>query len=272
MTRLASLLVMFSISTFILLSCEKGDDELNASQQAEGEEELCANAGCALDRIYETDEGRFLYSGTDSSSHFNISNWSLQPEKLRDHGLEREAFPALMDPKFAPLQDVEPAYNDRSKFIIVKGKNEVRAYPYVLLTFHEVVNDVMDGKAFLVGYCVLADFAAVYSREFCGNTFTFGVSGYTYLNNMPDTANPVQAFILWDRDTESLWNPLENRAVSHTMHNFGMEVYPEQNWEVVNLKTLTSEYPEARVLKSNQPHQIPSDWLVKSCDELPCCN
>ncbi len=46
--------------------------------------------------------------------------------------------------------------------------------------------------------------SVVYGREVGGRTTTFGTSGYTYDNT----------FVLYDRATESLWYPLDDRGLT----------------------------------------------------------
>lgn len=265
-------LLFLGICIFAIAACSKADDTFDSGNSHNSAEEICANAGCALDRIYSTPAGTFLYSGSDSSTHFQINNWELDPAKLRDHGLDREAFPALTDPKFKPLKEVDFRYSAQSKFIVVEGASQTRAYPFSLMTYHEVINDQMEGQKFLVAYCVLADFAMVYDRSFCGHDFTFGVSGYTYLNERPDTSDPIQAFILWDRDTESLWNPLDHEGVSHIMKNVSMEPFTKMNWSVMNLQSLQHDFPEAKVLAAGQNLAVPENWPRISCSSLNCCS
>ena len=61
-----------------------------------------------------------------------------------------------------------------------EGEHSPKVYSIALLTRHEIINDTIDGNPYMVGYCVLADLAAVYTRIYCDTTLTFGVSGYTY--------------------------------------------------------------------------------------------
>ncbi len=256
-----------------MLSCKKELAEKQPSQSDDagsitGE---CSNARCALDRIYQKDGHTYLYAGTNSSTHFNITGWLLESENLRDHGLSREAFPALIAPLYQPLSEIPALYRSNSQVLVVKGRAEVRAYPYSLMTYHEVINDEIDGKPYMAAYCVLADFTAAYSRQVCDRVLTFAVSGYTYLNpNFPD--DPIQAFILWDRETESLWNPLTDAGVSHLLQNQALAKLPVSQWEVMTWSELKDNYPAARVLKVGQQPDPPLNWPRLSCSDLSCCH
>lgn len=58
----------------------------------------------------------------------------------------------------------------------------------------------------------MADLDAIYKRDYGGEVLTFGISDYTYFET--GIWDGLDAFILWDRDTESLWWPLIEKSVS----------------------------------------------------------
>ena len=74
---------------------------------------------------------------------------------------------------------------------------EARAYPLTVMRKVEVVNDVYGGRPLAVTYCPLLDQAAVYERLLDGVPISLGTSGYCY----------EDAFVLYDRGTDSLWHP-----------------------------------------------------------------
>ena len=122
---------------------------------------------------------------------------------------------------------------------------------------HEVINEIVDGDHVMIAYCILADLAVVYSREYCGKTLTFALSGYTYSD--PDVWDGIDAFVMWDRETESLWWPLNNEAVSGKMINTSLHKY-SGNWGVGTYKDLLSQYPNAQILRFGQSMTPPINW------------
>lgn len=247
---------------------EKNTDIIQANMVREA----CTSSTCALDRVYQLNTELYLWGGEDTATHFNITNWLLDKNRLRDHGLTRESFDALIQPRYSPVSEVgAKKYKDSEEVICVKGHDGIHAYPISLMTFHEVVNSNLDGHSYMVSYCVLADFVGVYDRIVCDQKLTYAVSGYTYMNPSLGDDEDIEAFILWDRDTESLWNPLNNMAVSSVLNGTSMVPFTKLDWEIITWKQLSTRYPNALVLKSNQSMEAPSNWSTMDCGHLSCC-
>ena len=212
-------------------------------------------------RIKVLDRGgkRYLFGGLEGE-HFDIEQFRLDPAQLR-YGLGREAFPALIEPQFEPAAEADQWLRAADRVLAVKIGDEVRVYPRSLLERHEVVNDVVGGKSIFVAYCILADLGAVYERTLGEHTYTFGVSGYTYA--AANVWEGRQAFILWDRDTESLWWPPLGKAVSGPAIDMPMRVLDESKWVQSYWSRVKADHPDAVVLRRNQKPDIPQPWPDK---------
>lgn len=210
-------------------------------------------------KIFTKNGTKYLYGGSDSTQHFDISNFALKEENLH-FGIGREHFPALIDPAFVSVEkmDQHPKVADTSRFLLAEKGDDVKAYSLRDLTRHEVVNDTLDGEPVMAAYCRLADLGAVYDRNMYGKTFTFGLSGYTYYEK--DVWDGMDGFVLWDRETESLWWPLTGKAVSGKMKGAELKVLDEKHWSQTNWKTIKEEHPDAKVLKSGQDMEPPEEW------------
>ena len=165
-------------------------------------------------KVFEKDGRRYLWGGKEESWHFDITTFRLDPSRLH-HGKGREHFQSLIQPEFVTAKQADEWLEDDKRVLAVKIGKEVKAYPLDILLRHEVVNDIVGGRPILASYCILARFAAVYDRRLYDHDFTFGVSGYTYFD--PDYQDGRDAFVLWDRETESLWWPVIGKAVSGPM-------------------------------------------------------
>lgn len=210
-----------------------------------------------LGKFFDEDGKRLLYGGKKDSQHFNISNLSLEEEQFH-YGLGREAFPALLEPKFTDIKTADEKWRDDARFLVAKSGGEVKAYSVKDLTRHEIVNDVLSGKPIMVAYCILADLGAVYTRTYGDKVFTFGLSGYTYYD--PKVWDGKDGFVFWDRETESLWWPLTGRAVSGKMKGAELHLYDENLWEDTTWEVVKSKYPQAQVLISDQDFERPTSW------------
>lgn len=72
--------------------------------------------------------------------------------------------------------------------------------------------------------------------------------------------NGLDGFVLWDRETESLWWPLIGKAVSGPLKNVHLLEMDKSNWKDVKWKYIKDNYPNALVLKSGQDFERPTEW------------
>jgi hypothetical protein len=90
----------------------------------------------------------------------------------------------------------------------VKIGDDIRAYPYNILNWHEVVNDRfdMDGSPELVtlSYCPLTGSAVLWKSFMEPSNKTFGTSGLLYNSNL----------VLYDRATRSNWSQMLEQSIS----------------------------------------------------------
>lgn len=238
-----NLLYLTGILLFIG-SCE-GIDEIYIPPEPE-DLSACSNRVIESGLYYEVDDQTFLWGGQDTATHFEITDWTLNSCNLKK-GLGREAFYALTDPDYELLSETSVNYPDTSRAVIVSFENTVKVYPYQILRRHETVNEVVDGEPIAVVYCFLADLASVYTREYCGRTLTFAVSGFTYQD--PNAYDAKESFILWDRNSESLWWPISDKAVSGAYKDESMVKYNRGRWGVSTFKDIRNRYPDALVLE-----------------------
>ncbi len=219
------------------------------------------NEKCRLDnhmkeKIIYKDDIKYLYGGENEDWNFDISNWILKECQLM-FGSGRESFKPLQKASYVDLNSEKDFYRDNDKFIILFSEQNTYAYPLNLMPAHEVINETVDGIPVMIVYCIRADYSAVYYRTFCDSVFTFAPSGYTYFD--PGVRDGVDAFVLWDRETESLWWPLVDKGVSGTMLNKDMELYLKSKWKVINFQSLKKKYPDVLVLKRGQNEGIPEN-------------
>lgn len=210
-------------------------------------------------RIIEEDGKRYLWGGSDKSQHFDITEFRLDPNKLH-YGIGRERFPALIKPEFVSNEEADqwPWLDDYQRVLAVKIDDDVKVYPIELLIRHEVVNDVVGGRPIFAAYCILADLGAVYDRRIGGHILTFALSGYTYADKT--VWGGRDAFVLWDRDTESLWWPPVGRAVSGPLIETALKVLEKKFWAQTTWGRIKSKYPDIKVLKTGQDMERPTDW------------
>lgn len=210
-----------------------------------------------LVRTYERDGKRFLFGGESFDDHFDITDLSLEVRQFM-YGLGRETFNALLEPEFESVEAADRDYRDESSVLVAKIGHDVHVYPLVTLKLYELVNDRLGNVPIFAAYHSLAEFGAVYDRRYGEHELTFAVSGYTHHDeNIWDGRN---VFVLWDRDTESLWWPPIGKAVSGPMLEQPLKLLDESMWAQTNWGEVKGAYPAAQVLKPGQPHTPPVTW------------
>jgi hypothetical protein len=127
--------------------------------------------------------------------------------------LPRDAIPGIDDPAFGPDFFGDP---DDEMVVVDIGGGPARAYPVRILSYHEVVNDTIDGRPVAVTWCPICGSAVVYDRVVDGRTLTFGVSG-----KLAD-----DALLLYDRETGSEWQQSTGRCLEGAFAGTTLEVLP----------------------------------------------
>lgn len=214
-------------------------------------------------KFFEVDGQKMLYGGKDSLQHFNITDYTLVDEQFH-YGIGREVFPALLAPEFISVKEADTTWADTTRFLVAYSGNEIKAYSVHDLTRHEVVNDVLDGKPIMAAYCVLADLGAIYERTYGDKVLTFALSGYTYHDD--NVWDGLDGFVLWDRETESLWWPLIDKAVSGPLKGVHFLEMDKAHWEDATWGEIKTSYPNALIMKSGLDYERPTSW--KKLDDV----
>ncbi|MFY0627036.1 MAG: DUF3179 domain-containing protein [Reichenbachiella sp.] len=240
----------------IICACQNKIDESKNSPK-DGKQVKMRPLSIESGKFFELSGKQMLYGGKDSLQHFDITDYLLKDEQFH-YGIGREAFPALLKPSFTTIEAVDSIWKDNDRFLIAKKGNEIKAYSIKDLTRHEVVNDVIDGTPIMAAYCILADLGAIYERDYGGQELTFALSGYTYFDSQ--VWNGLDGFVLWDRETESLWWPLIDQAVSGSLKGTKLLEMDKNNWSDITWSEVKTNYPSAQVLVSGQDFERPTSW------------
>ena len=132
--------------------------------------------------------------------------------------LPRDAIPSIDDPAFG-----EAYVGDADDRVLVLEGEPPRAYPIRILSYHEIVNDVVDGRPLAVTWCPLCGSAVVYDRTVDGRTLEFGVSGKLADDDL----------VMYDRETGSEWKQSLGRCIAGGLEGTDLEVLPAAmtTWE-----------------------------------------
>lgn len=260
-------LYILGLLCFFAMGCKMGDTTQEGTSQTEDNQSKKRKFPIALEhgKFMEEDGRKLLYGGENPAWHFDITGSELKDEQYH-FGIGRERFHALTDPVYFSEAEADVVYEDSARFLLLKMGEEVKAYGIDLLTHHEIVNDVVNGKPILAAYCILADLGAVYSREYGDTSLTFALSGYTYFD--PEVWEGLDGFVWWDRETESTWWPLIGKGVSGDMQNMPLKVLDESMWSQTQWKDIKGKYENLEVLKPDQSMEPPLSWPGFSSEKL----
>ena len=149
--------------------------------------------------------------------------------------LPPDAIPSIDEPKFDSVEDASAWLEPQEPVISFVHDGDARAYPLHILTWHEIVNDVVGGEPVIVTYCPLCNSAIVFARTVDGEVREFGVSGKLRRSDL----------IMYDRTNESLWQQLSGKAIVGIDAGTLLDFLPAQ---IVSFEEFGAAYPGGMVL------------------------
>ena len=188
----------------------------------------------------ETAEGIPIIRDSERPQYFGLdwgTFWGIRLIDLGDlsQGAIRDAIPAISGPLYWTLEEASQVYTDNVPLVQVNINGDVRGFPLEILTWHEIVNDTIGGIPVTVTFCPLCNTAIAFESQIGDEVFKFGVSGLLRNSDL----------VMYDRNTESLWQQSSGRAIVGTMVGARLQYVPAS---VVTVGQLRSAYPDALVM------------------------
>jgi len=169
----------------------------------------------------------------------DFSKTTVDFNEILSGGPPKDGIPAIDDPAFALASESGDIGPDEP-VIMLEIDGDARAYPFRVLIWHEIVNDVVGGLPIAVTYCPLCNSAIVFDRRLDGETLDFGVSGKLRHSDM----------LMYDRQTESWWQQFIGEAVVGAKTGAKLKVLPART---VPLRVFQAAHPDGKLLIPNQP-------------------
>ncbi|MGI9175161.1 MAG: DUF3179 domain-containing protein [Rhodothermales bacterium] len=160
---------------------------------------------------------------------------SIDLDELQAGGPPKDGIPAIDEPRFVSSAAAEAWLAPQEPVVALALGGEAKAYPLQILTWHEIVNDEVGGVPVAVTFCPLCYSAVAYRRTLDGRPLTFGVSGFLRHSDL----------VMYDRQTESLWQQLTGEAIVGAMTGAQLEALPAQ---IISFAQFREAYPEGTVL------------------------
>ncbi|MDH3581420.1 MAG: DUF3179 domain-containing protein [Hyphomicrobiales bacterium] len=171
----------------------------------------------------------FLYPGVAHEIRLEEIVWG---------GVFKDGIPALTNPKHIAPTEADYITNDELVFG-VEINGDARAYPLRILDWHEMFNDVIGGVPVSLAYCTLCASGILFEADVEGRSkpFVFGSSGFLYRSNK----------LMYDTETNSLWNQFTGRPVVGTLTGSGIEL-KTRPVVITRWSDWLKRHPETKVL------------------------
>ena len=119
--------------------------------------------------------------------------------------------------------------------------SDVRAYGLDILTWHEIVNDVVGGDPVAVTFCPLCNTAIAFGRRLDGHTLRFGTSGAVRMSDL----------VMWDDVTQTLWQQIGGKALIGDLVGAVLTTLPAT---IVSWDQFKTSFPDGLVLSRETGH------------------
>lgn len=148
----------------------------------------------------------------------NTAKRIVELSELDSGGPGKDGIPAIYRPKFVKPERAERWLKPNEPVISLVVEGQAKAYPLQILIWHEIVNDRIGAVPVMVTFCPLCHSAIVFERTVEDNEYTFGTSGMLRHSNL----------VMYDRQTESLWQQLTGEAIVGDMVGSALRSIPAQ--------------------------------------------
>lgn len=124
-------------------------------------------------------------------------------DRIFSGGPPKDGIPSIGRPKFVSKDEGNKFLKDDDLVLGLFINGEARAYPRMILVWHEIVNDKVGVRPVLITYCPLCYTGAAFVREINGEEVEFGVSGKLYNSDL----------VMYDRKTDTYWSQVLGQAI-----------------------------------------------------------
>jgi hypothetical protein len=194
----------------------------------------------ALFKRIDPEFGRFLDG--DLSLPENLS---IRLEEITWGGVRVDGIPSLDSPKRVAALEAKYLKPDDLVFgVSINGDS--RAYPLRIMGWHEMFNEVIGGVPVALAYCTLCGSGILFETKVPPRQepLVFGSSGFLYRSNK----------LMFDRETDSLWNQFTGKPVSGPLKDSGIEL-KIRPVVITTWKDWVARHPKTTVLSLDTGHR-----------------
>ncbi|UCD42392.1 MAG: DUF3179 domain-containing protein [Chloroflexota bacterium] len=173
--------------------------------------------------------------GAERQFSTDFSRHIVPYREILSGGPPKDGIPAVDDPKFISVAEASEFLGELEPVVFFQIGDDARAYPLQILTWHEIVNDVVDGTPVTITFCPLCNTAIAFSREFDGQVLDFGTTGRLRFSNL----------IMYDRQSETWWQQATGQAIAGEYTGEQLTFLPAS---IIGWQEFQENFPDGQVL------------------------
>jgi hypothetical protein len=166
---------------------------------------------------------------TDFSKH------SVPYSEILSGGPPKDGIPAIDNPTFVSVEEADEWLETKEPVVYLQVNGDARAYPLRILTWHEIVNDVVGGEPVVVTFCPLCNTAIAFEATLDGQVLDFGTTGRLRFSNL----------IMYDRQTETWWQQATGEAIAGEHTGRHLDFLPAS---LISWQDFKNAFPDGKVL------------------------
>ena len=168
-------------------------------------------------------------------------------DQIVSGGPPPDGIPSIDNPKFVTVQEAGKNFLSDSDLVLgININGDVRAYPLLILVWHEIVNDKVGGVPLAVTYCPLCFTNQVFNRTLNDNNegqgravvSQFGTSGKLYNSNL----------VMYDITSKSLWSQALGQGIVGKYAGQKLQRIP---FDISYWRDWKQLYPNSKVLSKD---------------------
>jgi len=138
---------------------------------------------------------------TDLNNVYYLAEIKLE---LLSSLIRPDGIPSIDEAIYEPTWEADEWLDDEDIVMTVQYDDVIRAYPTLIMNWHEIVNDTLGDLSVAITFCPLCNSGLIFVRpEIDGELTDFGTSGRIYQSDL----------VMYDRVTGSLWSQIEGRPI-----------------------------------------------------------
>ena len=118
-------------------------------------------------------------AGTATTNGFDLNGVLIPADEILSGGPPKDGIPAIDKPVFVKAS-LARLMRDDDRVLAITHNGISKAYPVLIMNWHEIVNDQFGDDSIAVTYCPLCGSGIAFKADVAGKTLKFGVSGLLY--------------------------------------------------------------------------------------------